>query len=63
MLIAKMFGLTAAAGLTLGLARRVRALFWAAVGGLCIVVLSKSKRRASSPQPETPSVVEARTLP
>ena len=58
MLIAKMFGLTAAAGLTLGLARRVRALFWAAVGGLCIVVLSKSKSGASSPQPETPSVVD-----
>ena len=56
MLIAKMFGLTAAAGLTLGLARRVRAIFWAAVGGLCVVVLSKSKRRASSGQPKTQSV-------
>jgi phosphatidylglycerophosphate synthase len=56
MLIAKMFGLTAAAGLTLGIARRVRAIFWAAVGGLCVVVLSKSKRRASSGQPETQSV-------
>jgi phosphatidylglycerophosphate synthase len=56
MLIAKMFGLTAAAGLTLGLARRLRAIFWAAVGGLCIVVLSKSKRRASSGQPETQGV-------
>ena len=58
MLVAKMFGLTAATGLTLGLARRVRALFWAAVGGLCMVVLSKSKSGASSPQPETPSVVD-----
>jgi uncharacterized protein (TIRG00374 family) len=56
MLIAKMFGLTAAAGLTLALARRVRAIFWAAVGGVCMIVLSKSKRRASSPQPETQSV-------
>ena len=53
MLIAKMFGITATAGLTLGLARRVRAIFWAAVGGLCVVVLSKSKKRASSVQPET----------
>jgi len=56
MLIAKIFSLTAAAGLALGLARRVRAIFWAAVGGLCVVVLSKSKRRASSGQPETQSV-------
>ena len=55
MLIAKVFGLTAAAGLTLGLARRVRAIFWAAVGGLCIVGLSKSERRASSGPPETNS--------
>jgi phosphatidylglycerophosphate synthase len=52
MLIAKIFGLTAAAGLTLGLARRVRALFWAAIGGLCIVVLSKRKKLGSSAQPE-----------
>ena len=52
MLIAKMFGLTAAAGLTLGLARRVRAIFWAAIGGLCVVVLSKRKKLGSSAQPE-----------
>jgi hypothetical protein len=53
MLIAKMFGLTATAGLTLGLARRVRAIFWAAVGGLCVVGLSKSKGGPSSGLPET----------
>jgi uncharacterized protein (TIRG00374 family) len=58
MLVAKLFGLTAAIGLTLGLARRVRALFWAAVGGLCMLVLSKSKKKASSPQVEIPSVVD-----
>ena len=58
MLVAKMFGLTAATGLTLGLARRVRALFWAAVGGLCMIILSKSKSGASAPQPKTPSVVD-----
>ena len=52
MLIAKVFGLSAAAGLTLGLARRIRAIFWAAVGGLCIVGLSKGKKRALSVQPE-----------
>ena len=58
MLIAKLFGLTAAAGLTLGLARRVRALFWAAIGGLCMIILSKSKTGASAPQPKTASVVD-----
>ena len=43
MLIAKMFGLTAAAGLTLGLARRVRAIFWAAVGG-CVWSSCRSRK-------------------
>jgi phosphatidylglycerophosphate synthase len=41
MLIAKLFGLTAAAGLTLAFVRRLRALFWAAVGILCLVIFSK----------------------
>jgi hypothetical protein len=43
MLIVKMFGLTAAAGLTLAFVRRLRAIFWAAVGGLCLVVLAKPR--------------------
>jgi len=33
MLIVKMFGLTGATGLTLAFMRRLRAIFWAAVGG------------------------------
>src|ERR1700674_209114 len=45
MLIAKMFGLTAAAGLTLAFARRLRALFWTGVGILCLIGLSKSTKR------------------
>jgi uncharacterized protein (TIRG00374 family) len=43
MLIVKMFGLTAAAGLTLAFVRRLRAIFWAAMGGLCLVVLAKPR--------------------
>jgi uncharacterized protein (TIRG00374 family) len=39
MLIVKMFGLSGAAGLTLAFIRRLRAIFWAAVGGLCMVIL------------------------
>ena len=48
MLIARMFGFGAATGLTLGLIRRVRGIFWAAVGGICLVVLSKSRKRGKS---------------
>ena len=48
MLIGRLFGLSAAAGLTLGLARRFRAIFWAAVGGLWLVALSKSSKRPAS---------------
>jgi phosphatidylglycerophosphate synthase len=44
-LITKMFGLTAAAGLTLAFARRLRALFWTGVGILCLIILSKRTKR------------------
>jgi phosphatidylglycerophosphate synthase len=46
-LIAKMFGLSAPIGLTLALARRMRALFWAAVGGICLFILTKSSSRGN----------------
>src|ERR1700693_352810 len=45
MLITKIFGLTAAAGLTLAFARRLRALFWAGVGILCLISLSNRTKR------------------
>ncbi len=48
MLIAKMFGLTTAAGLTLAFTRRLRALFWTGVGTLCLIVLSNRTKRANS---------------
>ena len=44
MLIARLFGLSAAAGLTVGLTRRFRGIFWAIVGVLWFFVLSKSAR-------------------
>ena len=47
-LIAKMFGLSAPIGLTLGLARRMRALFWTAVGGICLFILTKSSSRGNA---------------
>ena len=43
-LIAKMFRLSSGTGLVLGLARRSRAIFWAAVGAVCLIMLSRGKR-------------------
>ena len=43
-LIAKMFRLSSGTGLVLGLARRSRAIFWAAVGAVCMIMLSRGKR-------------------
>ena len=45
MLFAKLVGVTGTAGLTLALIRRVRALFWTAVGAVCAVMLPGSARR------------------
>src|SRR5262249_19828077 len=42
-LIARLFGLTAADGLALGLARRLRAFFWAAIGVMCLFILMRSR--------------------
>jgi hypothetical protein len=43
MLIAKMFGVTSTAGLTLALCRRARTVFWAGVGALCMVVMKRTE--------------------
>jgi phosphatidylglycerophosphate synthase len=43
MLIGKIFGLTGATGLVLGLARRLRGFFWTAVGGICLFILTRSR--------------------
>jgi hypothetical protein len=42
MVIGKLLGLTGAVGLTLGLCRRFRAIFWAIVGGICLACYSRS---------------------
>lgn len=56
MLIGKLFSLTSATGLALALARRLRALFWTAVGGVCLLWLT---RKSSSRSVES---VEAEPL-
>jgi phosphatidylglycerophosphate synthase len=48
MLIGKMFGLSSATGLALGLSRRLRSLFWAAVGAICFVLLTRSRKHRRS---------------
>jgi phosphatidylglycerophosphate synthase len=48
MLIGKMFGLSSATGLALGLSRRLRSFFWAAVGAICFVLLTRSRKYPGS---------------
>ena len=51
MLIASMFGLSGAVALSVAVTRRLRALFWAAVGGLFLVRLSKSRKQDDPKDP------------
>ena len=44
MLIGKIFSLSNASGLALAMARRLRALFWTAVGSICLVLLTRCKK-------------------
>ena len=48
MLIGKAFGLSGATGLTLGLARRLRSFFWAAIGLICFFVLNRPRKHRDS---------------
>jgi hypothetical protein len=42
-LIASLFGVSGTAGLTLALCRRARAVFWAAVGAACVVIMRRGR--------------------
>jgi len=61
MLIGKMFGLSGAVGLTLGLARRLRALFWTAVGGIWLFILTRSRSCGSAEDCGMPEINEVHT--
>ena len=50
MLIGKMFGLTGATGLALGLASRLQAFFWAAAGGICLFICDQVKNGREMPK-------------
>ena len=68
-LIASLFGITGAVGLAVAVARRLRAIFWAGVGGLFLVMLSRSNephdsgddgmRGSVSETPDTRKQIEA----
>jgi len=45
MILAKLIGIGSATGLTLSLCRRVRSLFWSAIGAFCLVLILMSSRR------------------
>jgi Lysylphosphatidylglycerol synthase TM region len=57
MIIARLVGISSAAGLTVAICRRARILFWAAAGALCLTVMSKSKKqqKVSSSEATLPS--------
>ena len=46
MILTRMLGIAGATGLTLGLCRRARSLFWKAIGFLCLVAMSRSTQQA-----------------
>ena len=48
MLIGKMFSLSSATGLALGVSRRLRSFFWAAVGAICFILLTRSRKHRGS---------------
>ena len=43
MLIAKIFGVTSTAGLTLALCRRTRTVFWAGIGAICMMAMRRDE--------------------
>ncbi len=58
LLLSRMLGYTPGAGLTLALCRRARTLFWAGIGALCLIGLSRRKEQnmqgyLESSQPDT----------
>jgi hypothetical protein len=46
LILTRLLGLAGPAGLTLGLCRRVRSLFWKAMGLLCLIAMSRSDQQA-----------------
>ena len=62
MSIGRLVRLTGTQGLLLALCRRARAVFWAIIGGICLVWLSKRRTRNGA-EPNTKSETSTTTMP
>ena len=60
MLITKLFGITASSGLTLALCRRARAIFWAAIGAVCLMLMRRASQQNQTDLESNPNVQESR---
>lgn len=58
MLLTRLLGITNAAGLTLGLCRRARSLFWKGTGFLCLIAMLRSTRLTRRSLPVRYNAVE-----
>ena len=56
--IAEMLGMTSAAGFSVAICRRIRALFWAAIGALCLFLLPRSRAAQGSDSAQRPHQME-----
>jgi phosphatidylglycerophosphate synthase len=56
MLITKLFGITATSGLTLALCRRARAIFWAAIGAVCLMLMKRAGQQNRTDQESDPNM-------
>jgi phosphatidylglycerophosphate synthase len=52
-LVTKLFNITAGAGLTLAFCRRARAIFWAAAGAVCLIVMKRTTDQPKTDVNET----------
>jgi hypothetical protein len=58
LILTRLLGIAGPAGLTLGLCRRVRSLFWKAMGLLCLIAMSRSAQQARRSLPVRYNAVE-----
>jgi phosphatidylglycerophosphate synthase len=56
MLITKLFGITATSGLTLALCRRARAIFWAAIGAVCLMLMKRASQQNKTDLESNPNL-------
>jgi len=58
MILTRLFGIVGTAGLTLGLCRRARSLFWKGIGFLCLIAMSRSTQLTRRGLPARYNTVE-----